>query len=50
MKCHTHLVGQVEKTKENTEAKVTKEKTKVMETKEKPEAEVTKEKTKSEGD
>ena len=36
MKCHIHLVGQVEKTKGKTEAEVTKEKTKAKETKEKP--------------
>ena len=47
MKCHTHLVGQLGKTKEKTEAEVTKEKTKGKENKEKPEAKVTKERTKA---
>ena len=42
MKCHTHLVGQVKKTKEKPEAKETKEKTEAKVTK-KTEAKVTKE-------
>ena len=42
MKCHTHLVGQVKKTKEKPEAEVTKEKTKGKESKERTKANETK--------